>query len=181
METDVCIIGAGAAGITLALELIGSPLRVTVLESGGLQYEAETQALYQGDSIGLPYADLGVPRLRFFGGTTNHWGGICRPFEEADFEPREGIPVHRLADQEERRRPLLRAGGARRWPSLARMGPGPLGPGDEPAPAPLTSDRIVSRVAQEVEPDLAEFRRGLRDELRLAPNVTVLLHANATA
>ena len=67
LETDVCIIGAGAAGITLAREFSGSPFRVTLLESGGFQYETETQALYEGPSVGLPYSDLSVPRLRFFG------------------------------------------------------------------------------------------------------------------
>ena len=92
LEADVCIVGAGAAGITLAREFIGSPFRVIVLESGGFEYEQETQDLYEGRSIGLPYSDLNGPRLRFFGGTTNHWGGICRPFEEADFEARDGIP-----------------------------------------------------------------------------------------
>jgi len=100
LDTDVCIIGAGAAGITLALELIGSPFRVTVLESGGFQYETETQDLYQGDSIGLPYTDLNAPRLRFFGGTTNHWGGICRPFEDAScvFPKREAPDVPRCSN-----------------------------------------------------------------------------------
>ena len=56
LETDVCIIGAGAAGITLAREFSGSPFRVTVLESGGFEYETETQALYEGPSVGLPYS-----------------------------------------------------------------------------------------------------------------------------
>ena len=76
LEADLCIIGAGAAGITIARELSGSPLRVTVLESGGFDYEVGTQALYEGRSIGLPYSNLSAPRLRYFGGTTNHWGGI---------------------------------------------------------------------------------------------------------
>ncbi|HWB57208.1 MAG TPA: FAD-binding protein, partial [Gaiellaceae bacterium] len=92
LTADVCIVGAGAAGITLALELSGSPLSVIVLESGGFEFDAETQALYQGRSIGLPYGDLSIPRLRYLGGTTNHWAGECRPFEEADYEAREGIP-----------------------------------------------------------------------------------------
>jgi choline dehydrogenase-like flavoprotein len=180
LETDVCVIGAGAAGITLARELIGSPLQVTVLESGGLQFEGDTQALYEGPSIGLPYPDLSVPRLRFFGGTTNHWGGICRPFEEADFEAREGIPFTGWPIKNRDVDPFYeRAARVVRLPSqnwdLAHWAPG-----DEPAPLRLRSDRIVSRVAQEVEPQLRSFGDGYREELRLAPNVTVLLYANAT-
>ena len=180
VETDVCVIGAGAAGITLARELIGSPLQVTVLESGGLQFEGDTQALYEGPSIGLPYPDLSVPRLRFFGGTTNHWGGICRPFEEADFEAREGIPFTGWPIKNRDVDPFYeRAARVVRLPSqnwdLAHWAPG-----DEPAPLRLRGDRIVSRVAQEVEPKLRSFGDGYRVELRLAPNVTVLLYANAT-
>jgi choline dehydrogenase-like flavoprotein len=181
LETDVCIIGAGAAGITLGLELSGSPLRVTVLESGGLQLEAETQALYEGDSIGLPYSDLGIPRLRFFGGTTNHWGGICRPFDEADFEAREGIPFTGWPIKKNDVGPFYeRATRVVGLPSQ-EWDLGYWAPGDEPAPLRLRGDRIVSRVAQEVEPDLRSFGAVYRDELRLAPNVTVLLHANATS
>jgi choline dehydrogenase-like flavoprotein len=180
LETDVCVIGAGAAGITLALELAGSPLRVIVLESGGFQYEAETQALYEGPSIGLPYPDLSVPRLRFFGGTTNHWGGICRPFDEADFEAREGIPFTGWPITKSDVDPFYeRAMRIVRLPSQD-WSLDHWAPGNEPAPLRLRSDRIVSRVAQEVQPGLRSFGEGYREEVRLAPNVTVLLHANAT-
>jgi choline dehydrogenase-like flavoprotein len=179
LETDVCVIGAGAAGITLALEFMGSPLQVTVLESGGFQFEPETQALYEGPSIGLPYPDLSVPRLRFFGGTTNHWGGICRPFEEADFEAREGIPFTGWPIGKSDVDPFYeRAARTVRLPSRD-WSLDHWAPGDEPAPLPLRSEHIVSRVAQEVEPELRSFGEGYREEVRLAPNVTVLLHANA--
>lgn len=92
VSTDVCIIGAGAAGITLALEMDGTASDVCVLESGPLQYDVETQALAQGENIGLPYYDLVAARLRFLGGTTNHWAGICRPLEPFDFEARDAVP-----------------------------------------------------------------------------------------
>jgi choline dehydrogenase-like flavoprotein len=177
LATDVCIVGAGAAGITLAREFIGSPFRVTVLESGGFEYEAETQDLYEGGSIGLPYSDLNVPRLRFFGGTTNHWGGICRPFEEADFEARESIPFTGWPIKKDDVDPFYaRAVSVVRLPS-ENWTLDHWAPGDELAPIRLSSDRIVSRVAQVVEQDLRSFG-GYRDELRLALNVTVYLHAN---
>ena len=180
LETDVCIVGAGAAGITLARELSGSPLRVTVLESGGFEYEVDTQALYGGPSIGLPYSDLSVPRLRYFGGTTNHWGGICRPFEEADFEAREGIPFSGW--------PIRKADVDPFYERAVRVVRLPSGdfeladwtPDGEVAPLPLGSGRIVSRVAQVVPAPLRSFGESYREELRAAPNVTVYLHANAT-
>jgi choline dehydrogenase-like flavoprotein len=181
LQTDVCIIGAGAAGITLARELTGSPYRVTVLESGGFEYEIETQALYEGPSIGLPYSDLSAPRLRFFGGTTNHWGGICRPFDEADFEAREGIPFTGWPIKKDDVDPFYeRTVRVVRLPStdwdLSRWAPS-----GAVAPLPLGGGRIVSRVAQVVEQEARSFGEGYREELRRAANVTVYLHANVTA
>ncbi|HYE51341.1 MAG TPA: GMC family oxidoreductase, partial [Azospirillaceae bacterium] len=90
---DICIIGAGAAGITLALGLAGSALRVLVLEAGGEDFDAEVQDAYRGGQQGLAYHDLDVARLRYFGGSTNHWGGYCIPWQPLDFEVRPGIPL----------------------------------------------------------------------------------------
>ena len=67
INTDVCIVGAGAAGITLALELEGPSRDVCVLESGSFEYDVDTQSLADGDNIGLPYYELIASRLRFFG------------------------------------------------------------------------------------------------------------------
>ncbi|MFK5923529.1 MAG: GMC family oxidoreductase [Verrucomicrobiota bacterium] len=92
--SDVCIVGAGAAGITLALQLAGQGKKVTLIESGNFEMEGTTQYLYHGENIGLPYKDLLSCRLRYFGGTTNHWGGVCRNNDPEDHEPRPdlGLP-----------------------------------------------------------------------------------------
>ncbi len=90
-EADVCIIGAGAAGITLALEFENANFSVALLESGGLESDPATQALYEGESVGRTHVPLASSRVRFFGGTTNHWGGWCRPLEEVDFEERSWV------------------------------------------------------------------------------------------
>ncbi|WP_412971985.1 GMC oxidoreductase [Glaciecola sp. MF2-115] len=92
IETDLLIIGSGPAGITIARKFIGSSIRVTVLESGGETYNADTQSLYRGTITGTPSAPLDISRLRYFGGTSNHWAGWCRPFEREDFEQRKGWP-----------------------------------------------------------------------------------------
>jgi choline dehydrogenase-like flavoprotein len=89
---DLCLIGAGAAGITLAREFIGSGLTVSLVESGGLDFDSQTQALYAGKNVGLPEHGVDIGRLRFFGGTTNHWGGRCTPLAPLDFAVRSWIP-----------------------------------------------------------------------------------------
>ena len=86
IEADVCIVGAGAAGITLARDLMGTGLAVALVEGGGLAESDESQALYAGRNVGLPYDGLEHCRLRFFGGTTNRWAGWCRPLDDADFD-----------------------------------------------------------------------------------------------
>lgn len=93
LSADVCVVGAGAAGITLALNLANSGLDVLVLESGGEQDDAATQALYQGS---VSDEHLHSPpdryRQRRFGGSTTIWGGRCMPFDPIDFEQRDFIP-----------------------------------------------------------------------------------------
>jgi choline dehydrogenase-like flavoprotein len=90
IETPICIIGAGAAGITLALELAKSKINTILLESGGFENVDEIQELYDGSNSGKDYPIYGS-RLRYFGGTTNHWGGMCRPFDKEDFEKRKFV------------------------------------------------------------------------------------------
>jgi choline dehydrogenase-like flavoprotein len=96
LQTDLCILGAGAAGITLAREFAGTPHDVLLLESGGFDFDEKTQSLYDGESDGTvlvpsnPY--LRRSRLRYFGGSTNHWEGFCRPLDLIDFRAREWVP-----------------------------------------------------------------------------------------
>ena len=88
---DVAVIGAGAAGITLALELEKSGLSVAILEGGYRDFTVLSQDRYKGEvtaGSGFTYPDLDVWRLRYFGGTTNHWIGWCRRLEENAFGPR---------------------------------------------------------------------------------------------
>jgi choline dehydrogenase-like flavoprotein len=87
----VCIAGGGVAGITLAKKLGEQGLRVAVLEGGGMEYSEASQEIYSGRSIGRSYFELDKARLRYLGGTSNHWEGWCRPLEEYDFEQHEYI------------------------------------------------------------------------------------------
>ena len=92
IEGDLCIVGAGAAGISMALEWINAGRKVVLLEGGGFDFEPQMQDLYRGDIVGLPYYPLHAARLHYFGGTTNHWAGMCSPYDPIDFEVRPWVP-----------------------------------------------------------------------------------------
>jgi choline dehydrogenase-like flavoprotein len=180
LETDICILGAGAAGITIAREFIGQPFRVSVLESGGQEFDKETQALYAGTNIGLPYFPLDTARLRFFGGTTNHWGGTCRPFDAIDFEPREwipwsGWPLRRtdLQPYYERAQAIVQVRSPE-WEVAywTRHDKFPV--------LPLNGNRLITRLAQIIPSAQRSFGQLCRAEIEQADNLITYLNANAT-
>ncbi|MDA9609191.1 GMC oxidoreductase [Candidatus Pelagibacter sp.] len=82
---DVCIFGAGPAGISLALKLQNDNKRILICEAGDENYSEQSQNCYKGIVKGDEYFDLDVTRLRYLGGSSNHWGGWCRTFNEMDF------------------------------------------------------------------------------------------------
>lgn len=88
---DVCIVGAGAAGIVLAVELLRAGKRVVLLESGGDQLEAATQDLYRSDVVGQRHTGVHDGRFRTWGGTTTRWGGQVLELEPIDFARRNWI------------------------------------------------------------------------------------------
>ena len=174
IETEVCIVGAGAAGITLAREFIGQPFRVCLLESGGLEFDEDTQSLYEGENVGLPYA-LGAERLRYFGGTTNHWGGYCRPLDEIDFEPRDWIPHSGWPFGKSHLVPFYE-----RAQSICQLGPFVY---DVEAwetkntpRLPFTGDRVITKIFQLSPP--TRYGKVYRDEIAGAGNISTYLYAN---
>ncbi len=101
IETEVCIVGAGPAGITLARELAGADFRVCLLESGGLEFDKDTQSLAQGESANHLFDNLTSQRCLQFGGTANYWkisigkneiGVRYAPLDKIDFEKRDWLP-----------------------------------------------------------------------------------------
>ncbi len=174
-EADVCIMGAGAAGITMARELAGSELQVLLVESGDFEADQDTIALNDGKIIGEPYPPLEMIRLRFFGGTTNHWGGHCRPLDAIDFEKREWVPNSGWPITRDDLEPYYR-----RAQEICELGPYEYDPAvwvlglheliaADPA-------RWATRVWHYSPP--TRFGQKYRDDLGKASNVTVLLNAN---
>jgi choline dehydrogenase-like flavoprotein len=176
-ETDVCIIGAGAAGISLAREFTNVGFRVILLESGNTQLDPDTQKLYAGSNIGRPYYDPTVHRLRYFGGTTNHWTGWCALPDSLDFELREGVPYSGWPFSLAYLEPWYR-----RAQTVCELGPYSYVPSDwgiAPAdiPRPFNGPKFDCQVLQLSPP--TRFGSVYEPELRQASRLTVYLNANA--
>lgn len=92
LETQVCIIGGGVAGITLANELKNQFEDIILVESGGQGYVQFAQDLYQAESFPYPLPDPHYGRLRFLGGSSNHWQNSTAPLSPIDFKKRDWIP-----------------------------------------------------------------------------------------
>ncbi|MGZ8982609.1 MAG: GMC oxidoreductase [Methylotenera sp.] len=101
VESDVCVIGAGPAGTTLAREFLDTGLSVNLLESGGDKHDHRVHRLSEGTLSGDLHEPLESMYLRQIGGTANNWilqmtddeyGYRYTPLEAIDFEPREGLP-----------------------------------------------------------------------------------------
>lgn len=99
---DVCICGTGPAGITVARKLAAFGKRILLLEGGSLAYSDASQDCYKGKSVGTQYWFLDSGRLRYFGGTSNHWAGRCGLFDPIDFEARDyfGLPGWPISRQQ---------------------------------------------------------------------------------
>ena len=184
LEPDLAIIGGGPAGITLALALAHTPIRIMMFESGGLDFDTATQALYGGSLAGVHYLPLDASRMRYLGGSSNHWGGWCRPLDAIDFEQRDWVPysgwpfgIGELKPYFKRAQSLVEAGpwsydGANA--AMAALAPMlPLGDGGV-----YTSWFQFSKQRDSILP--THFGERYGDDLKRIPNLKVYLHANAT-
>lgn len=100
---DLLVVGAGPAGICLALEAARArpDWLVVLAEAGGMEPPAPAgRDALSGHVSGAPYP-LEAARLRYFGGTSGHWGGWSRPLDGSDYLPGpDGGPGWPIAPEE---------------------------------------------------------------------------------
>jgi choline dehydrogenase-like flavoprotein len=166
---DLCIVGAGAAGITLALELEPTGLRVCLLEAGGAVYEAESQRLFEGEVVGQKYPMLRDTRVGALGGSTTVWAGWCRPLDALDFEPWP-FGLDQLRPWYSRAHEICGLAAcdydAEHWSGV--LGPGRILPAD-----PAFSSEIFQIQIQ-------DFGHRYRERLERSKNIDLVLHAPVT-
>jgi choline dehydrogenase-like flavoprotein len=181
IEADVCIIGGGAAGISVALELLDTGLRVVLLEAGGTAEDGADQALYQGEVADASlHSPLDKYRQRRFGGSTTIWGGRCVPLDPIDFQAREWIPnsgwpisYHEVAQYYPRANTICEAGSCSY--DAEESVPGGMRPivrNFDP------TDFTTSTIERFSCP--TDFGRRYRQQLASSATSRVLLHANCT-
>ena len=180
IESEICIVGAGAAGITLAREFIDQPHQVCLLESGGLDFDEVTQSLYEGENIGTSYFPLWETRARYFGGSTNLWGGWSRPLDDVDFEDRpwmlySGWPITKaeLLPYYQRAQKACQLGpfeyDLAYWKDVLenfQLSRPPLG------------EEVETYIWQIIPQDYLRFGQAYRREIEQARNISAYLHAN---
>lgn len=164
LSADVCIIGAGAAGISLANRLAGRGIDVIVCEGGGLESSEVSQSVYRAQTLGNAYYDLESTRQRYLGGSTNSWNGWCRHLDEIDL-----------------------AGKSEQVPTVWPIAKADLDPYREDAVRILEIDRIpadqdiggsgLKRIAMRQSPPV-RFGEKYRGQLKNASRVRVILNAN---
>ena len=177
LEGDLCIVGAGAAGITIARELANSRLKVLLLEGGGFDFDPQMQELYRGEIVGQPYYPLQAAALHYFGGTTNHWAGWCSTYEPIDFEKRDWVPHSGW--------PITRADldpFYARAQKVLDLGPYKYDAadwknGDADRVSLLSDSRVVWTKMWQFSPP-TRFGTKYRDEIVNSPNVHLYTHAN---
>ena len=101
-QDAICVIGAGAVGLCIAVSLARRGVPVVLLEGGGQTMETDAQALQEGRSVGHPFTNIEVGRYRVLGGSTVFWGGQVLPFDRfvRDARPWLGHDAWPIADAE---------------------------------------------------------------------------------
>ncbi len=188
-DFDICIVGAGAAGIAMAQRLAHSSLKVILLVSGNPADrgapDENRQALYRG-TVGdfLAKVDPDFPhrsRLNMYGGTTNHFGFWARPLDPADTMPRPGYrDAGWLFDDGELAQYYIDAHHFGQF--------GPFNYDDmnfwervlyARCFGRLTGDKLTGAIMRaQYEENLHDFQVQFREQLKSAQNITVLFNAH---
>jgi len=178
IRANLCLIGSGPAGLTIARELRHSGLSVLIVESGGLA--EEVPSLSEIENVGeWRSIDQQRVRNRIFGGTSHTWSGRCAPLDAIDYEARPWLPSSGWPIGPDEMAPYVRraAGYLRIDPDFTTEHP-------RPVPGPPFDDGVLKDISFQFSEDnvlRGEFTRfGPRFLAASAPNTTVLVHASVT-
>jgi choline dehydrogenase-like flavoprotein len=185
IETDLCIIGSGPAGLSIAKEFIGTTLQVWIIESGGLAEEPETQALYDIENVGVSrQINQELVRNRIFGGTSHTWTGRCAPLDAIDLQDRAWVPYSGWPIAQTELEPYLERAGE-------NLGIGPNCYDQQlwkqfkvSPPQPAIDSALLKsqfwQFSKDAQNPKEPMRFGRNFAPNHAPNIHVLLHANVT-
>lgn len=207
LNCDVCIVGSGPVGLSMALQFADTDVSVIVVESGGNDYEPESAELSEFENAGCARSEVNAVRRRIFGGTSTIWSGRCMPFSSLDLVRRNWLPSEGWPVTEEEMLPwleqaskILGAGplvtGQRLWHLLGMKPDVPWDPACFEPQIFLASSvnpprsRIVQPTGFEAPKELAALQHSgmpaatdlgeaSREALQRAGNVRVLLRAHA--
>ena len=168
LEADVCIVGAGPAGISIAMELLSAKCSVIMLEGGGLRFNHHHQFMHRAKVHGRDYIQPETTRRRQFGGTSAVWSGKCRRLDPIDFETRSWVPHSGW--------PISADDVEPHWPRAHDLCG--LGPYDYSVDGSILGDSgLEAKLFRFSHP--LHFGKEYGPALRDSQNVRVLLHANA--
>ena len=181
LQADVCIVGAGAAGITIARQFEATNTRVCLLESGDFKPDERVQALYELDNVGYPMRENFMSRARYFGGSCNLWAGRAMRLSPLDFAKRPWVPgsgwplsYNDLTGPYEAAEQILGL------PPAARFAPLQEAPGLDARERALLHGGDLEPVLIQWGIKPMRFGRVYRSMLRRSRNLTVYLNANVT-
>jgi choline dehydrogenase-like flavoprotein len=180
VQTDVAIVGAGPAGIALALRLEEKGVDCVLLEAGGPKLERASQEFYRAAEITPDeHGPVHLYRRRALGGTSAVWGGRCIPFDPIDFEDRPWIPHARwpIGHQEVASFYAEALAFCRAGPAVfhaAQALPDDPGPMIEDAFDP---DLILDRIERFSEP--THFGRAYYERMAQSRRIQLMTYANA--
>jgi choline dehydrogenase-like flavoprotein len=173
-DVDVCIVGGGPAGLTLASALTSRRRKIVVLEGGGWRKTTAGQALLEGNIIGSEvHAEPHRFRVRALGGASQIWGGRCLPYDPVDFSERPWVAETGWPIAYEELLPYyVRAQEAAEAGAFDYRPRGPLVQG-------LDGELVTTSIERFSRP--TDFGRRYGPGFRAAVNTHLILQANVTA
>lgn len=183
-DSDVCVVGAGTAGIFLARQLRRQGLRVVMLEAGEGVAARPEEADQVCDQRGVMYRGADSGRSFGLGGTSVLWGGQMLPLSRADFEARpylgfEAWPIS-YDDIATRLTEVRRQLGLRTESSSAQAGAPEAVAGRFPALRSLSRE-FELRVSEWIPFKKRNFAKGFADVLTADDGLTIWLNASVVA